>query len=49
MLNYGDLIADDTPDKVKADPVVIKAYLGAAEDHTGTGQSSEIQTDTNHG
>jgi len=28
---------------------VIKAYLGTEEDHTGTGQSSEIQTDTNHG
>ena len=49
VLNYGDLIADDTPDKVKADPVVIKAYLGTEEDYTGTGQSSEIQTDTNHG
>ena len=49
VLNYGDLIADDTPDKVKADPIVIKAYLGTEEDHTGTGQSSKIQTDTNHG
>jgi branched-chain amino acid transport system ATP-binding protein len=49
VLNYGDLIADDTPDKVKTDPVVIKAYLGTEEDYTGTGQSSEIQTDPSHG
>jgi len=49
VLNYGDLIADDTPDKVKVDPVVIEAYLGADEDRTDTGQSTKIQTDTNHG
>lgn len=28
VLHRGEMIADDTPEKVAADPVVIKAYLG---------------------
>ena len=38
VLNYGDLIADDTPDAVKNDSMVIEAYLGSTEDRSGTGQ-----------
>ena len=38
VLNYGDLIADNTPDAVKNDSVVIEAYLGSTEERSGTGQ-----------
>ena len=41
VLNYGQIIAEGTPDQVRADPKVVESYLG--QDTEGVADNAEAR------